>query len=44
MGAVRDFFKGIGIISSAGTTISSTGQKLLNLRNELDRIGRIKKR
>ena len=38
MGKVRDFFKELGIFGSASTTVSSAGQKLLNLRNEFDKL------
>ena len=38
MGKVRDFFKELGIFGSASTTVSNAGQKLLNLRNEFNKI------
>jgi len=44
MGAVRDFFKRIGVLGSVGTAIGNTGQRLLDLRNAFNRIGAKKKR
>ena len=40
MGSVCDFLRGIGILSSAGTTVSNAGIGLLNLRNQLNSIGK----
>ena len=39
MGGVRDFFKRIGVFGGTANTISNAGQKLLDLRNEFNRIG-----
>lgn len=39
MGGVRDFFKRIDVFGSVGTTIGNTGQRLLDLRNEFNKIG-----
>ena len=36
MGEIRDFLRGIGILSSAGITVSNAGTRLLNLRNDLN--------
>ncbi len=38
MGEIRDFLRGVGIVSSAGITISNAGTRLLNLRNDLNRL------
>jgi len=38
MGAMRDFLRGVGILSSAGITVSNAGTRLLNLRNDLNRL------
>jgi len=38
MGSVRDFLRGVGILSSAGITVSNAGTRLLNLRNDLNRL------
>jgi len=38
MGAVRDFLRGVGILSSAGITVSNAGTRLLNIRNDLNRL------
>lgn len=35
MSKVRDFLVGLGILSSAGASISNTGVKLLNVRKQL---------
>jgi hypothetical protein len=43
MGEVRDFLFRIGVVSSAGSMISNTGIKLLNLKNRLVAIGKKKK-
>ncbi len=40
MGSVRDFFKKIGVLGGTANTISNAGQRLLDLRNEFDRIGK----
>ncbi|MCX8195250.1 MAG: hypothetical protein N3G22_04060 [Candidatus Micrarchaeota archaeon] len=39
MGAVRDFFKRLGVLGSAANTISNAGQRLLDLKNEFGKIG-----
>ncbi|VVC00588.1 Uncharacterised protein [uncultured archaeon] len=39
MGKVRDFLRGVGILSSAGITVSNAGTRLLDLRNEFGSIG-----
>jgi len=38
VGSVRDFLRGVGILSSAGITVSNAGTRLLNLRNDLNRL------
>jgi len=40
MGKVRDLLRGVGLISSAGITVSNSGTRLLNLRNELGKLVR----
>jgi hypothetical protein len=38
MGKARDLLRGIGLLSSAGITVSNAGTRLLNIRNELNRL------
>lgn len=38
MGKVRDLLRGIGLLSSAGIEVSNAGTRLLNIRNELNRL------
>jgi hypothetical protein len=40
MGKIRDFLVKLGLISSAGATISNAGIRLLNIRNQLMKAGK----
>ena len=40
MGKVRDFLVGLGLLSSAGATVSNAGVKLLNVRNQLGKLAK----
>jgi hypothetical protein len=39
MGEIRDLFKRIGVLGGTANTISNAGQRLLDLRNEFNKIG-----
>jgi hypothetical protein len=43
MGSVRDFLKRVGVFGGAANTVSNAGQRLLDLRNEFNKIGEKKK-
>ena len=40
MGKVRDILRSVGLLSSAGVTLSNTGTRLLDIRNELNRLSK----